>query len=177
MYEHVKEMGNKHLVKNGDKPDASKTMEVKASAEKVPARDKAETRCHYENSGNCRDQDKCAYYHPKKTCQTQSKLGSCPQESLCEHRHPHRVCPRLQSTGYCASGDRCRNRHPLEYALSDYSQSTRRNGKYIHNNFNRNFLGSSPHSLQGPGVDQAYTGTRASLVRQESRGHPPSSLV
>ena len=111
---------------------------------------KINTKCFYENNGSCRDQDQCNYLHPKKVCQSFSKLGSCSQESICEHRHPVQICFRLQNTGYCSAGDRCRNRHPLEYAYQEYSQSKRR-VQTIYNFTNKHFLGSSPQSLQGLG--------------------------
>ena len=152
---HTKEISEKHL-KAIDKAEKSKNKEALGDTAKAPVK-----KCFYENNGSCRDQDKCSFYHPKKTCQSHSKLGSCPQESLCEHRHPQKVCSRLLSSGYCSSGDRCRSRHPLEYAFNDYSQSTWRKSKHFNNNFNCDFLGSSPHSLQGPGVDQAFPSLRA----------------
>ena len=150
MFDHAKEI--KH-----DKPNAErekpKKEDKESSESQVP---KPNIKCFYENNGTCRDQDKCKFSHPKKTCQSYSKLGSCPQESLCEHRHPRKICLRLQSTGYCAGGDRCRDRHPLEYAYQDCSQSNFKKQKF-NNNFNTYFLGSSPHSLQGPGVpDQTF---------------------
>ena len=158
MYEQAKEIGDKHLKNSGNNEGAMfKGTSSKSNPEfKVPPK-----KCFYENNGNCREQEKCPFNHPKKTCQSHSKLGSCSQESLCEHRHPQKVCPRLQATGYCSSGDRCRNRHPLEFALNDYSQSTWRKRNIYNNNFKSHFLGSSPHSLQGPGADQAYPGFRA----------------
>ena len=156
-FDHAIEISEKQL-KAGDRTEKSKNKETLGDTPKAPAK-----KCFYENNGNCRDQEKCLYYHPKKTCQSHSKLGSCPQESLCEHRHPQKVCPRLQTTGYCSSGDRCRSRHPLEYAFNDYSQSTsRRKSNKYNNNFNYHFLGSSPHTLQGPGMDQTYPAPRAS---------------
>ena len=116
-------------------------------------------------------------------------LCSCPQESLCEHRHPRKICLRLQSTGYCAGGDRCRDRHPLEYAYQDCSQSNFKKQKF-NNNFNTYFLGSSPHSLQGPGVpDQTFQpgprepwtppfqagGSQGPLPQQPHPGHQAGS--
>ena len=138
MLDHTKELGesknrSKHLV------DAKKT------ADDVKQPPTQSQKCFYENNGTCREQAKCKYPHPKKTCQDFSKLGSCSQESLCEHRHPRKVCPRLQNTGYCATGDRC---HPVEYAYQDLSQNNYRNYKSYYNP-NRRFLGLSPHSLHG----------------------------
>ena len=131
---------------------AKKTADDKPDS-KEPQAQTQNIKCYYENNGTCRDLERCKFSHPKKTCQSHSKLGSCAQESLCEHRHPRKVCPRLQSAGYCAGGDRCRDRHPLEYAYQDPSQSNFRKLK-MNNNFNYRFLGSSPHSLQGQGVSE-----------------------
>ena len=151
MYEHAKELGQKTPKSNDEKGKPTKVSDAKEPSESEAKKQNA--KCFYENNGTCREAEKCKFVHPKKTCQSFSKLGSCAQESLCEHRHPRKVCPRLQSTGYCAGGDRCRDRHPLEYA---YPQSRYRK-QYLNNNFNTCFLGSSPHSLQGPGVsDQTF---------------------
>ena len=167
MYDHSKEIGNKPPNAK-DKKNEDKSAKPSDPTEKVTSEPKVKTKCFYENNSTCRDHERCKFLHPKKTCQSFSKLGSCSQESLCEHRHPQNICFRLQSTGYCASGDRCRNRHPLEYAYKDYSQSNYNKQNY-NNNLNYNFLGSSPHSLQGPGgPEQSYaaasspprTGTR-----------------
>ena len=158
MYDHSKEIGNKPPNAK-DKKDEDKSAKPSDPTEKVTSEPKVKTKCFYENNSTCRDHERCKFLHPKKTCQSFSKLGSCSQESLCEHRHPQNICFRLQSTGYCASGDRCRNRHPLEYAYKDYSQSNYNKQNY-NNNLNYNFLGSSPHSLQGPGGSEQRTGTR-----------------
>ena len=149
MFEHAKELGQKNSKPNDESGKSKKENDPKEPVE--PEAKKQNAKCFYENNGTCRDADKCKFVHPKKTCQAFSKLGSCAQENLCDHRHPRKVCPRLQSTGYCPGGDRCRDRHPLEYAYQDYSQSKYRK-QYLNNNFNTHFLGSSPHSLQGPGV-------------------------
>ena len=141
MLDHTKELRG---IKDKIKPsgDEKKTVDDVTQPLNQPQK------CYYENNGTCRDQERCKYFHPKRTCQAFSKLGSCSQESLCEHRHPRKVCLRLQSTGYCAAGDRCRDRHPLEYAYQDLSQSKYRDYKsYFYSN--RRFLGLSPHSLHG----------------------------
>ena len=70
-------------------------------------------KCKFENTGNCRNRE-CEDIHPKKTCQSSSKLGSCPLESSCEHRHPFGICFDWEKNGQCFRGDGCRNRHPLE---------------------------------------------------------------
>ena len=72
-------------------------------------------KCRFENTGNCKNRN-CVDFHPKKICQSFSKLGSCPMESACEHRHPYGVCYEWQNTGVCYKGDECRNKHPIEMA-------------------------------------------------------------
>ena len=158
MYEHAKELGEKNSKSDHEGRESAKRNETKVKDTKVTKEGQPKPKCHYENKGSCRDQERCNFSHPIKTCQAFSKLGSCSQESLCEHRHPHKVCFRLQNTGYCSAGDRCRDRHPLEYAYQEYPQSNFRNHNY-YNNSNNNFLGSSPHSLQGQGVsNQSFPG-------------------
>ena len=73
-------------------------------------------KCKFENTGNCRNGNKCPEAHSKNTCQSFSKLGSCPLESQCEHRHPYGICYDWQNHGACFKGDICRNRHPIEMA-------------------------------------------------------------
>ena len=112
-------------------------------------------KCKFENYGTCRNAENCDFIHPKKTCQSQSKLGSCPAESLCEHRHPSRICPNWTQYGSCYSGDRCRSRHPIEYNLQPHHSSS---------SF-RDFLGGSapPHGggQAGEGHGQNQWGTGA----------------
>ena len=155
---HTKEINDKNQTAKKPAVNANekvKTVDVEGPSEKEPS-NKATTKCFYENNGDCRDQERCKFLHPKKTFQSFSKLGSCPQESLCEHRHPQKICFRLQNTGYCPSGDRCRKRHPLEYAYQDLSQGNHRNWKY--QTFHNNFLGSSPRTPQDVGVLGGLTG-------------------
>ena len=63
MYQHAKEINEKH-VKASDKAEKRSNKETVDDTTKGPVK-----KCYYENNGNCRDQDKCPYYHPKKTCQ------------------------------------------------------------------------------------------------------------
>ena len=93
-------------VKDKRKTDVDKPNDVKRN------------KCRYENTGNCRAKNECKDVHPKKTCQSFSKLGSWPLESSCEHRHPYGVCYDWEKFGSCREGDMCRHRHPFDMALS-----------------------------------------------------------
>ena len=106
MKDHAKEAAEK-LMPEKEKETIEKTEDKK----KKPA-----VKCRFEDTGLCRSKNKCEDIHPKKTCQSHSKLGSCSTASLCELRHPFGVCFEWQRHGYCYSGDDCRNRHPIELA-------------------------------------------------------------
>ena len=111
MLEHSKELAE------------SKVKQRSMSTGSAPDNNKYKKKCSYENTGTCRDKDRCLYFHPKKTCQHFSKMGSCLDEEVCQHRHPKRICSRLLNNGYCSYGDNCRDRHPLEFAVQIISQS------------------------------------------------------
>ena len=69
---------------------SSKVKEVVEKKQKVGENtNDTRKKCRFENTGVCRSKNECNDLHPKKTCQSFSKLGSCPLESLCEHRHPY----------------------------------------------------------------------------------------
>ena len=72
------------------------------------------SKCKYENGGKCKEKESCEYFHPKRTCQTYSKLGSCPVGNQCNRRHPKIICREWEVNHNCQWNDRCRFRHPLE---------------------------------------------------------------
>ena len=104
----VKEKTRKQST-NDEKADK---VEKKVDADEVSK--KKTDKCRYENTGFCRRKSECKEWHPKKTCQSFSKLGSCPLESTCEHRHPYGICYDWEKFGSCFQGDSCRHRHPFD---------------------------------------------------------------
>ena len=124
------------------------SMSAVTDSEKVE--EKTLKKCFYENSGTCRKKEKCKYLHPKKTCQTFSKMGSCLDVEKCQLRHPKESCSRFLSSGSCHLGDRCRERHPLERTLQSISQSHYFR-KDTNTNPHINFLGTSTYPSQGQG--------------------------
>ena len=112
MNEHANEIINK----------SSKVKEVVEKKEKVEENTiENKKKCRYENTGVCRAKNECKDLHPKKTCQSFSKLGSCSLESSCEHRHPFEVCYNWEKYGSCTEGDKCRHRHPFDLAIARQS--------------------------------------------------------
>ena len=65
-------------------------------------------KCRYENKGHCKDGSSCSYFHPKRTCQSSSKLGSCPTEYSCNLRHPIGICHEWSNNGACHRSENCR---------------------------------------------------------------------
>ena len=103
MKDHATEAAEKSL-----KDIKNKTVESHEASKKV--------KCRFKNTGVCRRMSDCKDGHPRKTCQSHSKLGSCPMESTCEHRHPYGVCYDWEKYGSCNDGDNCRHRHPFDLA-------------------------------------------------------------
>ena len=75
------------LMKDQDKEIIEKTEKARSKSTSDAITTNNKKKCKFENTGNCRNRE-CEDIHPKKTCQSSSKLGSCPLESSCEHRHP-----------------------------------------------------------------------------------------
>ena len=88
---------NKESTERGDSPTISK-----------------KPKCKYENGGKCKEKNTCEYFHPKRTCQTFSKIGSCPVGLQCNRRHPKVICREWEENNNCQWNERCRFRHPLE---------------------------------------------------------------
>jgi hypothetical protein len=135
---------SKEDVKDKDDIDAQKV------AKKV--------KCRFDNTGKCRRSSECKDVHPKKTCQSHSKLGSCPMESTCEHRHPYGVCYEWEKYGACDNGDGCRHRHPFDLARHASSGSN-------------HFLGNGSPGRQGGPGGQGQGHPRPGKGHQDQRGN------
>ena len=131
------------LLKDQALETAEKNMKTKDEEVDDKSKNK-KVKCHFENTGVCRQKNDCTDFHPKKTCQAHSKLGSCPLESSCEHRHPHGVCYDWERYGSCYNGDNCRHKHPFDVARASPAANP------------DHFLGfGSPGGSGGPAPGQA----------------------
>ena len=110
----ISELENSNTRQKLMKEQAVEIKEKSGAKEDVKPND-PKVKCRFENTGVCR-QNNCVNIHPKKTCQSFSKLGSCPLESSCEHRHPFGVCFEWEKHRSCREGDQCRHRHPFDVA-------------------------------------------------------------